>query len=91
MPSFRSLDLKALRCRLWVDDELVNDKIGGHSLGDPIAPVLAWANTQGDALGGLKAGQIVTTGTLTTPVRLERPARLRGLIDGLGEILLDVF
>lgn len=91
VPDFGHLDLGALRCRLWIDDELVNDRIGGHLAGDPVAPVVAWANAQADAVGGLKAGHIVTTGTLTTPVRLERPARLRGAIDSLGEISLDVF
>ncbi|QPC44114.1 2-keto-4-pentenoate hydratase [Kaustia mangrovi] len=35
-----------------------------HPNGDPLSPVLAYANAQIDGLGGLKAGQVVTTGAL---------------------------
>ncbi|MGN6765741.1 MAG: 2-keto-4-pentenoate hydratase [Rhizobiaceae bacterium] len=49
----------------------------GHPDGDPLTPVLAYANAQNDRLGGLRRGQVVTTGSLcgvipiTTPFRLE--------------------
>ena len=64
---FRSIDLKACRVSLWIDDERVHDAVGGHPQGDPYLPLVAWANAQCDRLGGLRTGQIVTTGTLTPP------------------------
>jgi 2-keto-4-pentenoate hydratase len=36
---------------------------GVHPFGDPLAPLVAYANAQTDKLGGLKAGQIITTGS----------------------------
>jgi 2-keto-4-pentenoate hydratase len=41
-------------------------------LGDPLLAVLALANAYPLPAGGLKKGQIVTTGTCTTPVKLEK-------------------
>jgi 2-keto-4-pentenoate hydratase len=44
----------------------------GRILNDPLLAVLALANAQPLPAGGLKKGQVVTTGTCTTPVKLEK-------------------
>jgi 2-keto-4-pentenoate hydratase len=41
-------------------------------LGDPLLAVLALANAQPLPAVGLKKGQVVTTGTCTTPIKLEK-------------------
>ena len=87
---FRSVDLKACRVSLWIDDERVHDAVGGHPQGDPSLPLVAWANAQCDRLGGLRAGQIVTTGTLTPPRLVDRPCRVRATIEGVGEVALSL-
>lgn len=87
---FRSVDLKACRVSLWIDDERVHDAVGGHPQGDPYLPLVAWANAQCDRLGGLRAGQIVTTGTLTPPRLVDQPCRVRATIDGVGEVALSL-
>jgi 2-keto-4-pentenoate hydratase len=51
-----------------------------HPNADPLAPVLAYANAPGDALEGLKAGQIVTTGSLCGALTLPEPSRLEIMI-----------
>lgn len=62
---WRGLDLTALPVRLTIGGKTFTDKIGGHPSGDPIKPVIWLANHLTGRNGGLKAGQIVTTGSCT--------------------------
>jgi 2-keto-4-pentenoate hydratase len=88
--AFAAIDLSQIRCRLSVDGEITNDRLGGHSEGDPLVPVVAWASAQCDLLGGLKAGQFITTGTLNVPVALNRAAKLEASLEGLGAVSLSI-
>lgn len=83
--AFGDLDLAALRCMLDVDGAIVHDRPGGHPQDDPVLPLLAWANAQQDGLGGLRAGQIVTTGSLALR-RFTAPAEVSARIEGIGEV-----
>lgn len=85
---FAALDLPNLRCTLSRDEKVVSDRNGGHQAGDPLIPALAFVNTQGDRLGGLKAGQFITTGTLTEPFDLSGSASLTATLEHLGTIRL---
>ena len=89
-PSFRSLDLKALRCTFRLDGNVVQDRAGGHPQGDPIEPLRAYASAPIDTLGGLRKGQVVTTGSLTKPLRVDRPARIEATLEGIGAVMLDL-
>ncbi|WP_439498771.1 fumarylacetoacetate hydrolase family protein [Bosea sp. (in: a-proteobacteria)] len=54
-----------LTCTVELDGDVLHDKPAVHANGDPLAPVLAWANRKSEsALGGLVAGQVITTGSL---------------------------
>jgi 2-keto-4-pentenoate hydratase len=81
--------IDALRCMVQVDGATVHDQ-AGHPLGDPLRPVLACLNDQTDRLGGYKAGQIVTTGSLNKPYLLTGPGRIDAEIDGIGTMVLTV-
>lgn len=85
---FAALDLPNLRCTLSRDGTIVSDCKGGHQAGDPLIPALAFVNTQGDHLGGLKAGQFITTGTLTEPFDLSGNASLTATLEHLGTVRL---
>jgi 2-keto-4-pentenoate hydratase len=87
---FRSRDLSSLRCRLDVDGTTVHDKVGGHPQGDPLEPVRAYLARANDALGGLRAGHVVTTGSFTAPIRAVNPGRFGASIDGIGEVRLEL-
>ena len=89
---FAALDLSHLRSRLWLNGTLAHDAMGGHQMGDPLIPVLAWANQRGDHLNGLKAGQFITTGTLNVPPLVSGRNEVNAEITGLGEcrLLIDV-
>jgi 2-keto-4-pentenoate hydratase len=87
---FRSLDLRSLRCRFEVGGKLVQEGSGGHPQGDAVEPLRAYASVQGDRLGGMKAGQVITTGSLTTPLRIEHAARIAASLEGIGRVALQL-
>lgn len=83
---FAAIDLTACRVRLWIDDALVHDAVGGHPQGDPWAPIVAWAGAQRDRLGGMTRGQVITTGSLNKPLPIDKPCRVRASVEGVGEV-----
>jgi 2-keto-4-pentenoate hydratase len=87
---FGGLDLSQLRCRLWVDGHLLHEGVGGHAKGDPLAPVLDYANQPCDLLGGLKAGQVVTTGTLSGCPFIDGACKAVAEIEGLGKVGVEI-
>ena len=62
---WRGMDLKGHPVRLYRDGELVAEGVGANALGDPLT-VLEWTASHLSALGdGIKAGEVVSTGTCT--------------------------
>lgn len=57
-------NLAGLGCFISLNGVTIYDQLAVHGNGDPMVPFVAWANRKSDDLGGLKAGQIVTTGSL---------------------------
>ncbi len=86
----RVADLSNLRTQMWVDGTLTHDKHGGHPQNDPLLPLLAYANAQNDAFGGLKAGMVITTGSLTVPLPISAPCEIRAEIAGIGTVAASV-
>jgi 2-keto-4-pentenoate hydratase len=76
-------DPAGLGCFISLNGVTIYDQPAVHGNGDPMVPVLAWANRESDDLGPLKAGQIVTTGSLCggvlSPGKGEVVARLSPL------------
>lgn len=61
----RTLDyLSDLSCFIALEGTTLYDEPAVHANGDPVAPFIAWANRGEDVLGPLRAGQLVTTGSL---------------------------
>lgn len=87
---FRTLDLKALALRFTVDGEVVQEARGGHPQGDPVEPLRAYASQPNDQLGGLRKGQVITTGSLTKPLRIDRAVRVEASLGGVGRVALDL-
>jgi 2-keto-4-pentenoate hydratase len=84
--AFRGIDLKALPLSLQIGAERVHQGVGGHPQGDPWGPLVAWSNAQSDRLGGLKAGQVITTGSCSPPRPIDKPCKVRATIDGIGDV-----
>ena len=87
---YRALDLPNLLCKFWINGELSVDRRGGHASGDPLKPMIDWANAQQDHLGGLRAGQVVTLGSLTPLVIMPGPGALEAEIEGIGRISVTI-
>ena len=60
---WRGLDLSTLRVRFELGGKTLVDKVGGCPSIDPVVAVVWLANHLTGRCGGLKAGQIVTTGS----------------------------
>jgi len=82
---WRTLDPAKLAGELIVDGEVLVRGQGAHSVGDPMLLVHWTANHLTGRSGGLKKGDLVTTGTWTGMVFVEPGAEVVGRFEGLGE------
>ncbi|MDB5564728.1 MAG: 2-keto-4-pentenoate hydratase [Tardiphaga sp.] len=78
------LDLPNLRVTFVVNGETVLEKQGSHPTGDPLAGAIVLANMMREA-GGVRAGQIVTTGSWTGLPFLKPGDRCVVRFEKLGE------
>ncbi len=88
--SLAGINVTQMRCKVFQDGACVRDQRGAHPFGDPLAPVIAWAAAQCDHLGGLRAGQFLTTGTLIDPFDLRKTACLQADLEGIGSAFANV-
>ena len=87
---WRKLDFRKLRCVAKVDGKVVFDQVDSHPQKDPLASLVEYAGIQADRLGGLRAGQIVTTGSMSGVTRIDRPVEISGEISGIGNVSVRV-
>jgi 2-keto-4-pentenoate hydratase len=85
---WRRFDPLTQPVRLEVDGVVVAKGRGGNTAGDPFRLLVWLANRCGAHCGGLKRGQIVTTGSLTGLRFVAPGARVHAFLDGLGEVAL---
>ncbi len=83
---WRGLDLKLLPVSMTIDGALCGHGTGARALGDPLA-VMVWLANQQSARGrGLKAGEIVSTGTCTGLDAVSAGQRARAEFGVLGVV-----
>jgi 2-keto-4-pentenoate hydratase len=63
-PAWRAMDLVNVPVSLAFDDVVVVERNGGHALGDPLPLAVDMVNRLRESTG-LRAGQMITTGTYT--------------------------
>ncbi len=85
-----ALNAARLRCKYALDGEAVHEAVGGHPQDDPFAPIVACANAGNLPFGGIRAGQLVTTGTLVPPFTLAQPALVTAELEGVGSVTLRI-
>lgn len=83
-------DLTSLSCFVSLNGVTLYDKPAIHGNGDPMTPFLAWANRKTELLGGLRAGQIVTTGSLCGGVLSPGKGEVVTRLDPLGTVSLTL-
>ena len=77
------LDIANLRVTVWVNGEPVLQHLGGHPIGDPVGVAVALVNLMRKQYG-VKAGQVVTTGSCTRILSLQPGDRYEVEFEGLG-------
>jgi len=86
---WRKLDLDNLAVTLTHDSIIIDRGNSARILGNPLLAVMALANAQPLPAGGLKRGQIVTTGSCTTPLP-PKPGVYVGEFGALGTLHLEI-
>lgn len=82
------MDLKSVELTLAVNQAVVGQGVGADALGDPV-DALVWLANESSRRGiGLKAGEIVSTGTCTGLVWLEPGQQVALQVSGIGSALL---
>jgi 2-keto-4-pentenoate hydratase len=87
---WRKLDFRKLRCVAKVDGKTVFDKVDSHPQNDPLKSFVEYAIVQGDRLGGLRKGQIVTTGSLSGVTKVEHPCEVEGELSEVGKVAVKI-
>lgn len=83
-------DLAGLSCFISLNGVTLYDQPAVHGNGDPMTPFLAWANRRAEFMGGLRAGQIVTTGSLCGGVLSPGKGEIVTRLDPLGKVSLTL-
>ena len=85
------LDLRLIEGVVYVDGVERGRGRGAELLGGPME-ALAWlaGSLESEAFGGLRAGQVVTLGSVTTPVWLTEPCRVSVVFAPLAEVSITL-
>jgi 2-keto-4-pentenoate hydratase len=75
-----------LACHVTLDGTPLYHAPASHPARDPLLPLVAYANEQSDYLGGLRAGQIVTTGSLCGVLPVRAAGLLEAQLDKVGQV-----
>jgi 2-keto-4-pentenoate hydratase len=84
--AWRTIDPMAQPVQLAIDSVTVARGRGGNPAGDPLRLMVWLANHCGDHCGGLRRGQVVTTGSLTGLRWVEPGAVVVARLAGLGAV-----
>jgi 2-keto-4-pentenoate hydratase len=82
-PDWRKLDLKQVAVTLTINGKKTVEKNGGHPAGDPLLPAVTLVNARRGG-AGVRAGEIMTTGTYTGLTFVEPGAHVVATFDGVG-------
>jgi len=83
---WRSLDLPAQPVWAIRNGEPAGEGSGANALGDPRLALTWLVNERAKRGGGVKAGEVVITGTCVKPVEIEPGDRVTVEFPGLGEV-----
>jgi len=84
VPGWRALELAHLRVTLTIGGRTIVDHVGGHPTGDPLGTAVAFVNAMRTA-GGLRQGELVTTGSCTGMNFAKPGDEVRAQFEGLGD------
>jgi 2-keto-4-pentenoate hydratase len=88
-PCWRDVDFRMQRAQLWIEGRLAKDVTGAHPYGSP-AGLLPWARAHAANRGGLRGGDILTTGSWTGMDFVQPGAEVRVVFPGIGEAVVKL-
>jgi 2-keto-4-pentenoate hydratase len=88
--AWRQIDTLRQKVRLTLNGTLRHEGIGGNSAGDNVRLLVWLANYGARSVGGLRAGQIVTTGSCSGTDFVEPGTRASADFPGIGSIEIDI-
>jgi len=88
-PDWRSFDLVNIPVSLAFGDEVIVQRNGGHTAGDPLKPAIDLVNELRTSTG-VRLGQMMTTGTYTGLNFAKPGRRIRVAFERFGAALVDV-
>jgi 2-keto-4-pentenoate hydratase len=84
--NWRSLDFGAMKVRMSADGKTIVETVGGHAFTDPFPPVVVLANYLRKG-PGLKAGQVVATGSFSGFFPVELNQQVVAEFEGFGRAI----
>jgi 2-keto-4-pentenoate hydratase len=78
------------RAIMSINGEVRADTVGGNPAGDPMRLLLWLANVGARRAGGLRSGNIITTGSLTGVIFVKPPVVLHADLPGLGAVRVTI-
>jgi 2-keto-4-pentenoate hydratase len=88
-PDWRSFDLTTIGVTLSFGDDVIVQRNGGHPAGDPLKPAVNLVNALRSG-AGVRAGQLMTTGTYTELNFALPGQRIRAAFERFGVAEVDV-
>jgi len=88
--NWSQLDLKSLRAILSVDQTVIKDSHGWNYPDTPAGLATRFVNAFGEHLGGIRAGQIVTTGSLTGIDFIDTGATVVADLESVGRVVVTI-
>jgi 2-keto-4-pentenoate hydratase len=89
-PDWREVDPVNEPVSLSIDGKPALETVGGNSAGDPLRMLVWLANTGARSLGGIKAGDLITTGSCTGTIFVEGPCRIAAEFPAVGRAMLEI-
>jgi 2-keto-4-pentenoate hydratase len=83
LKDWRNVDFATMRVRMSADDKTIVETVGGHAFIDPFLPVVVLAN-QLRRGPGMKAGQVVATGSFSGFFPVEIGQQIVAEFEGVG-------
>jgi 2-keto-4-pentenoate hydratase len=90
LETWRAIESVAQPVRLLLDGAARHTGVGGNSAGDNVRLLVWMANQGARSQGGLRAGQIVTTGSCSGTHFVQPGTRVRAEFSGIGDIDIEI-
>ena len=87
---WRDIDLKSARGIARLNGEVVGEGVGSDVMGHPMEPLIWLANLLAQRGDELSKGEVVLTGSLTTPINLAAGDSVSFEIEGVGYVSVNV-